>query len=190
MTVLIKSGRRSRWVIGPKPTKKEDKNAKESPYEARRKQVLTSPLRESRADVLVERGFCVMRDQATNELKYYTPEGVAISVKHLMTGTDHWGVPVGFDAGAADDDCAAVTNVGVGRGSTPGVLLPLPIRERSSIIMLLITAKRLFVVVEPEPAGASSCEIQSGKHSLVKTLATLTAFLHPNASHTRLDNVP
>ena len=47
-------------------------------------------------------------------------EEMAISVNHLMVDTD-LGVPVGFDAGAADDDCAAVTTVVVGSGSLLGV---------------------------------------------------------------------
>ena len=86
-----------------------------------------------------------------------------------MVGKD-WGVPVGFDAGATDDDGAVVTAVVVGWGSPPGVLLVgPPIRARRVVMMSLIIAKRLEP--EPEPAGASDYKIQSGNHALVKTPA-------------------
>ena len=78
---------------------------------------------------------------------------MAISVNDLMMDTDR-GVPVGLDAGAADD--AAVTAVVVGWKSLPGVLLVGPlIRERRAIMMSLIAK-----LLEPEPAGASVYKIQ------------------------------
>ena len=92
---------------------------------------------------------------------------MAISVNELMMDTD-WGVPVGLDAGAADD--AAVTAVVVDWGSLPGVLLGLPIRARRVVMMSVIIAKR--VGLEPEPAGTSDYKIQSGKHSLITTFVT------------------
>ena len=56
------------------------------------------------------------------------------------------GVPVGFDAGAADVD-AAVTTVVEAWGPLLGVL-PLPIRAKRLVMMLFITVKR-----SAEPAG-------------------------------------
>ena len=72
-------------------------------------------------------------------------EGVAISVNHFIVGI-YRGVPVGFDAGAADVD-AAVTTVVEGWGVLPGELL-VPIRDMRLLMMLVITVKRSV-----EPAG-------------------------------------
>ena len=70
---------------------------------------------------------------------------MAISVNHFIVGI-YRGVPVGFDAGAADVD-AAVTTVVEACGPLLGVL-PLPIRARRLVMMLFITVKR-----SAEPAG-------------------------------------
>jgi hypothetical protein len=70
---------------------------------------------------------------------------MAISVNHFIVGI-YRGVPVGSDAGAADDD-DAVTTVVEDWGVLLGELL-VPIRAMRLVMMLLITVKRSV-----EPAG-------------------------------------
>jgi hypothetical protein len=84
---------------------------------------------------------------------------MAISVNHIMVGTDR-GVPVGSEAGAADDD-DAVTTVVVDASLLGALLLVVPMRARSWVMTELINVIRSS---EPEAAaGVLVYKIQSGK---------------------------